>query len=79
MTGGVVYRGSSSTGWRDRTLYGDYCSGTIWGLRKQTPVGRISLLLDTPFSITAFGEDEAGEIYVTDYAGGKIYRIVDQS
>jgi hypothetical protein len=35
-------------------------------------------LLKTAFNITAFGEDESGEIYVTDYADGKIYRIADK-
>ena len=36
------------------------------------------LLLDAPFTIATFGEDESGEVYVADYSGGLIYRIVDQ-
>ena len=32
--------------------------------------------LDTSFFISAFGEDEQGEVYVVDYSG-KIYRLAD--
>lgn len=31
-------------------------------------------LLDTKLNIVAFGEDEAGELYVADFAGD-IYRV----
>jgi hypothetical protein len=31
---------------------------------------------DTPFSISSFGEDEAGELYLSDLFGGNIYRLV---
>ena len=34
-------------------------------------------LFDTTFSISTFGEDESGEIYVADFAGGATYRLVD--
>ncbi len=33
-------------------------------------------LLDTDFSISSFGEDEAGELYVTDLSGGTVSRLV---
>jgi hypothetical protein len=33
------------------------------------------MYLDTSLSITSFGEDEAGDVYVTDTAGG-VRRIV---
>ena len=32
-------------------------------------------LADTAFNITSFGEDEQGELYLADYATGKIYKI----
>jgi len=79
VTGGVVYRGVQFDRLAGTYLYGDYCSGRIWGLRQSGAGWANQLLLKTAFNIAAFGEDEAGEIYVTDYAGGKIYRIVDQS
>ena len=33
------------------------------------------MLLDTTRVISSFGQDHAGEIYLTDYANGGIYRI----
>ena len=79
VTGGVVYRGSQFDRLAGMYLYGDYCSGRIWGLRQSGAGWANQLLLKTAFNISAFGEDEAGGIYVTDYAGGKIYRIADKS
>ncbi|MGE5642229.1 MAG: S-layer homology domain-containing protein, partial [Byssovorax cruenta] len=32
-------------------------------------------LADTAFNITTFGEDEQGELYLADYATGKIYQL----
>jgi glucose/arabinose dehydrogenase len=79
ITGGVAYRGTQFDRMQGIYFYADYCSGKIWGLRSAAASWSSRLLLDTPFSITTFGEDEAGEIYVTDFSGGEIYRIVDQS
>jgi hypothetical protein len=33
-------------------------------------------LFDPGFSVSTFGEDHDGELYVADLGGGKIYRIV---
>jgi hypothetical protein len=35
----------------------------------------MELLTQTNFSISTFGEDESGALYVADYASGAIYRI----
>ena len=35
VTGGFVYRGRVSPGLRGIYLYGDYCSGRIWGVERQ--------------------------------------------
>ena len=76
VTGGYVYRGSRSPVLVGRYLFGDFCSGRIWtvaagGAARQDPV----LLGDAGFQISAFGQDEAGELYVVDYAGGRIYEV----
>ncbi len=76
VTGGYVYRGSLYPAMRGWYFFGDYCSGRIWrvdagGAARQTP----SLVRDTSLSISAFGEDEVGELYVADYAGGAVYRV----
>src|SRR5205085_4237504 len=65
ITGGYVYRGFRSTVPASAYVYADYCTGEIWQLQS----GTNTLLLDTAFNITSFGEDEAGEIYVVGQSG----------
>lgn len=74
ITGGYVYRGSSRL-LQGIYIYGDFCSGRIWGLRRTGGRWESRLLSDTEFQISSFGEDEEGELYMADYAGGAIYRI----
>lgn len=77
ITGGMVYRGSAIPDLQGVYLYGDLCTGRIWGLRLSgTAVVENRLLLETGFTISTFGEDEAGNVYVADYTNGSIYRIV---
>ena len=70
VTGGYVYRGRGIPALAGTYLYGDFCSGEIFGLRN----GKSSVLLDTTLSIASFAEDEAGELLVVDLGGG-IHRI----
>jgi glucose/arabinose dehydrogenase len=79
VTGGVVYRGAAFPALRGIYLFGDYCSGRIWGLRMQGPGWENAVLFApsaAPLNVSSFGEDEAGEVYVADYAGGVLLRIV---
>jgi glucose/arabinose dehydrogenase len=75
VTGGYRYRGSLVPSLSGVYLYGDYCSGIV---RAASPGAGDSWtsapLLDTGLSITSFGEDEQGEIYVAS-GGGGIYRF----
>lgn len=75
VTGGFVYRGRQAPALRGMYLYGDYCSGRIWGLERVGDRWSNRLLLASGFNITTFGEDEAGEIYVANAANGTIHRI----
>jgi hypothetical protein len=34
------------------------------------------MLADTNFTISTFGEDEAGNVYIADYSAGVIYQVV---
>jgi hypothetical protein len=43
--------------------------------RRNGAVWQNNFLFDSPFSISSFGEDEVGELYLSDYATGDIYRI----
>ncbi len=75
VTGGYVYRGRQYPALVGHYLFGDYCSGRIWSLTEDSS-GRWTMrqLLDSPLSISSFGEDEQGELYVVHY-GGAIYRV----
>jgi glucose/arabinose dehydrogenase len=65
VTGGYVYRGAQGTLPLGTYVYGDFCSGEIFGWDGSTQ----SILLDTTLHISSFGEDEAGELYVVDLRG----------
>jgi len=73
ITGGFVYRGHaipSLVGWY---VFGDFCSGVIWGYHPDS--GRAFRLLETGLNLSSFGEDLAGEIYVLDYTTGRLFRL----
>ena len=75
VTGGYVYRGQALPAWQGVYIYGDYCSGEIFGLvRNADGSWENRLLYDTGFLITSFGLDESGEIYVLDRNGG-LYQL----
>jgi glucose/arabinose dehydrogenase len=78
VTGGYVYRGTQSPRLQGTYIYGDFCNGRVWGATlDQQGLATISSFVDTTFNISTFGEDVNGEVYVADYSGGVIYRIVD--
>ena len=75
VTGGFVYRGASLPEWQGVYLYGDYCSGRVWGLL-HNPDGswQNALLFETGSNISSFGLDQSGELYLVDY-GGNVYHL----
>ena len=73
VTGGYVYRGTRGSLPSGSYVYADYCSGEIFILGSAGP----ALLLDTNLTVSSFGEDEQGEIYVAGLNEGTIYRIVN--
>ena len=78
VTGGHVYRGAAYPAWNGVYFYGDYCSGRLWALAPDGAGGWNTSELDrAQMTISSFGEDEAGELYVTDLAGGGVYRLVE--
>ena len=74
VTGGFVYRGERVPDLAGTYVFGDYGSGTIWGLRPAGDSWEDFVLAETGFSISSFGEDEDGELYVVDF-GGTVYAI----
>jgi glucose/arabinose dehydrogenase len=79
VMGGYVYRGTRSPSLYGIYLYADYCSGRIFGLvAADARPGQPSTtrqLFDLNTSISSFGEDEAGELYVVGYMSGTIYHL----
>jgi uncharacterized repeat protein (TIGR03806 family) len=62
VTGGYVYRGSAILNLVGRYVYGDFGSGTIWALNPPEVIGHGD-------SISSFGQDAAGELYVVSLSG----------
>jgi glucose/arabinose dehydrogenase len=76
VIGGHVYRGTSQPSLLGAYLFADYCSGQVWAIdarrdERQEPVP-IASLTGQPSS---FGEDEAGELYLTTLSGGELLRV----
>ena len=78
VTGGYVYRGEALLGWQGVYLYGDFCSGQVWGLMRAESEDWLNVLLfDLEALITSFGQDESGELYLVD-RNGSIYLLTDK-
>jgi len=74
VTGGYVYRGSAVLALRGTYFYADYCAGFVRSFRHQngqpTDQKEWPLLSPPGSSVTSFGEDAAGELYVMTQGGG---------
>ncbi len=81
VTGGYVYRGQAYPSLDGIYLFGDYCSGRIWGMARMGATGdwRVAQLAQADIRLSSFGEDEAGELYLLDMAGGRLFRITARS
>ena len=77
ITGGYVYRGATYPRMQGLYFYGDFCSGRIWGLRQVNGVWQATQLLDSTLSISTFGEDEQGNLYVANYSNGTLFSVTD--
>jgi glucose/arabinose dehydrogenase len=78
ITGGYVYRGAAFPQLQGLYFYGDYCSGRLWALAQPTPGNwEQHELLRSNLRISSFGEDQAGELYVTDLNGG-LYQVIEE-
>lgn len=77
ITGGFVYRGEALPSIYGVYLFSDFVSGIIWGLiaDEDGNYERVQLL-PSGQQVTAFAEDNAGELYILDYGEGGIYRLV---
>ena len=79
VTGGYVYRGSVKPDLQGTYFYGDFCAGFVKSFRHQngqaTEQTEWPLLSPPGGSITSFGEDSSGELYLMTQGGG-LFKIV---
>jgi glucose/arabinose dehydrogenase len=78
VTGGYVYRGATQPLLAGAYFYGDYCSGNLWALARRADGqwAATRVLQRQGVQISSFGEDEAGEVYLTSLGEGVVYRLV---
>lgn len=67
ITGGYIYRGTRGVASQGDYVYGDYCTGEILKLHGNTQTVLIDL--STNNSLSGFGEDESGELYIVRLNG----------
>jgi uncharacterized repeat protein (TIGR03806 family) len=76
ITGGYVYRGAVVPALDGVYLYGDFGSGTVWGLfQEDNGDYRSQPLLQSGRNIASFAEGADGELYLVDIGNG-LYRIL---
>ncbi len=77
ITGGYRYHGSQFPRMNGIYFYGDFCNGVISGATQKSDGSWSSqTLLSSHLSITTFGEDQNGELYVADL-NGAVYQLTD--
>ena len=77
IVGGYVARDPAEPALYGGYVYGDDCSGNIWVLDAARPESQAPVrLLDSGHTISSFGEDEQGSLYLTDLGSGTLFRIV---
>lgn len=77
VTGGYLYRGKKIQSLKGKYVFADFCFGTIWiGRKPKRGKWQKSVAISSGLRIPSFGEDKQGELYVTDFSQGNIYKIV---
>ena len=89
ITGGYVYRGSAIPSLQGTYFFADFCTAEIWSFRYDGSnltefTDRTAELApsggETLSSISSFGEDASGEMYVIDRgsgSNGEVFKIID--
>lgn len=75
VTGGYIYRGQEFPELAGNYFLADYCQGTIWRLFPNEDSWDAAVVLDSDLVIPSFGEDVNGELYVTDFNSGSVFKI----
>jgi glucose/arabinose dehydrogenase len=75
VIGGYVYRGSSEPELQGAYVFADYCSGLLFSFDITGATFTPKVVLSSGLGVSAFGESEAGDLYLVDYDGGGMYRV----
>jgi len=76
VTGGEVNLSSGFAAFAGAFLFADFCSGKVWAAVGSRAAGYVRQSVGAAgFQVSAFGRDEAGEIYVADFGGGRVLRF----
>ncbi len=88
VTGGFVYRGSSlGSQYRGRYFFGDFVSGRVWSIALAVNGSGEAVASDRRDhtaelggrtvlgSVSSFGVDSDGELYIVNYTAGSIVRV----
>ncbi len=79
VTGGYVYRGTAVPALAGQYIFADYCAGFVRSFRYEPradlAVTDWSKQIGNIGHITSFGEDGAGELYITSDSG-RVYKII---
>lgn len=77
VTGGYVYRGTGVTDLSGFYVFGDFVSGQLFAVDADAqPTTAPDLIGNAGFNISAFAVDTNQELFVLDFGGGGVYRIV---
>jgi glucose/arabinose dehydrogenase len=79
IIGGFVYRGTAISQLQGSYVFGDFTGGKIWRLQETSPGSWTrTVLLSTTRTISSFGQDQTGELYVVDYGAGVVLKLAPQ-
>jgi glucose/arabinose dehydrogenase len=71
VIGGFVYRGTAIPALVGAYVFGDLSSGHVWGLKQDSSGTWVrTVILEHNRTVSAFGQDAAGELYLVDFADG---------
>lgn len=79
ITGGYVYSGTDFPELKGHYIFGDFITGKIWSFplsETNEKVEKVNALGKWNILISTFGKDESGEVFVSDYQSGKIFKVV---
>ncbi len=80
VTGGYRYRGPIVS-IQSHYIYGDYCSGQVWfatttdGITWSEDEWNIPSGISFQYALSSFGEDQQGNVYISNLSNGNLYKI----